>query len=151
MRNKTTIPTRDQIAPDTPLRLGVAAAVAYPDGSMTPARLRREAERGKLVVEKTGGLLYTTLENISRMRERCRLPVKVQDFGSDELASTPPESPSGRRPGSSATDPIKRAQDAMRTIAREQRERFKPTSRASTRTGHRKRAGRQTRFQSATP
>jgi hypothetical protein len=33
----------DQIGPDTPLRLRVAAALAFPDGSMTASGLRREA------------------------------------------------------------------------------------------------------------
>ena len=36
------IPPRDQVSPDTPLRLGIAAALAFPDGSMTAAGLRRE-------------------------------------------------------------------------------------------------------------
>jgi hypothetical protein len=31
--------------PDTPLRLGIAAALAFPDGSMTAAGLRREGGR----------------------------------------------------------------------------------------------------------
>jgi hypothetical protein len=39
----------DKIGQDTPLRLSVAAAVAYPDGSMTASGLRREARRGRLV------------------------------------------------------------------------------------------------------
>ena len=34
-----------------PLRLAVAAAIAYPDGSMTAKGLRREAKRGNLVKE----------------------------------------------------------------------------------------------------
>ncbi len=37
-----TTPSPDQVTPDTPLRLGVAAAIAFPDGSMTAAGLRRE-------------------------------------------------------------------------------------------------------------
>ena len=39
------VPARDQIAPDTPLRLGIAAALAFPDGSMTASGLRREAAK----------------------------------------------------------------------------------------------------------
>jgi hypothetical protein len=37
------IPTPDQITPHTPLRLEVAAAMFYPDGSMTASGLRCEA------------------------------------------------------------------------------------------------------------
>jgi len=33
------------VTPDTPLRLVVAAAIAFPDGSMTAAGLRREARK----------------------------------------------------------------------------------------------------------
>jgi hypothetical protein len=36
------IPAPEQVTADTPLRLGVAAAIAFPDGSMTTAGLRRE-------------------------------------------------------------------------------------------------------------
>jgi hypothetical protein len=33
---------RSAIGPNTPLRLAVAASIAYPDGSMTASGLRRE-------------------------------------------------------------------------------------------------------------
>ena len=39
------------IGHDTPLRLDVAAAVEYPDGSMTASGLRRENRRGRLEAE----------------------------------------------------------------------------------------------------
>jgi hypothetical protein len=32
------------VGPDTPIRVGVAAALTFPDGSMTASGLRREAE-----------------------------------------------------------------------------------------------------------
>jgi hypothetical protein len=41
------------ISADTPLRLDVAAALAYPDGSMTASGLRREHKRGRLIIERT--------------------------------------------------------------------------------------------------
>jgi hypothetical protein len=47
-----------------PLRLGVAAALAFPDGSMAAARLRREADRGRLIIERIAGKDFTTLANI---------------------------------------------------------------------------------------
>jgi hypothetical protein len=43
MRNATL--NRDQIFLDTPLRLSVAAALAFPDGSMTALGLLRVATR----------------------------------------------------------------------------------------------------------
>ena len=42
------LPPLNEIADDTPLRLNVAAALAYPDGSMMVSGLRREAARGRL-------------------------------------------------------------------------------------------------------
>src|ERR1700734_119368 len=80
------LPSTDQIKPDTPLRLGVAAALAFPDGSMTASGLRREGARGRLVVERIAGKDYTTLANIERMRELCRVQIKGPDCGSARLA-----------------------------------------------------------------
>jgi hypothetical protein len=55
----------------------------YPDGSMTASGLRREAARGRLVIERTAGKDYTTLANIDRMRELCRVEAKGHDCGSN--------------------------------------------------------------------
>jgi hypothetical protein len=68
--------TADQIPPDAPLRLSVAAKLAFPDGSMTASGLRREAARGRLELERIAGKDYTTLDAIRRMRERCRVQAK---------------------------------------------------------------------------
>jgi len=70
------------VGDDQPLRLAVAAALAFPDGSMTASGLRREAARGRLVVERIAGKDYTTLANIERMRELCRVEARVPASGS---------------------------------------------------------------------
>ena len=57
-----------EIGPNTPLRLNVAAALAFPDGSMTASGLRKEAGRGRLVIERIAGKDYTTLANVEQMR-----------------------------------------------------------------------------------
>ena len=75
------IPT-DQIHDQAPLRLAIAASLAFPDGSMTASGLRREAARGNLVVERIAGKDYTTLANIKQMRELCRVEIKAPDCGS---------------------------------------------------------------------
>jgi hypothetical protein len=67
------------VARDAPIRLSTAAAVAFPDGSMTASGLRREALRGRLVTERIAGKDYTTLAHIERMRELCRVEVKERD------------------------------------------------------------------------
>jgi hypothetical protein len=45
------IPSRDQVRPETPLRLGVAAALAFPDVTVTVSGLSREAARVQLIGE----------------------------------------------------------------------------------------------------
>jgi hypothetical protein len=47
VRNPRHIPARSEVGDNTPLRLAVAAILAYPDGSMTASGLRREAARGR--------------------------------------------------------------------------------------------------------
>jgi hypothetical protein len=61
-----------------PLRLSIAAAIAFPDGSMTESGLRKEAAKGHLVIERVAGKLYTTLADIERMREICRVEAKAR-------------------------------------------------------------------------
>jgi integrase len=87
-KNVRNLPALDQISRDTPLRLNIAAALAYPDGSMTPSGLRREAARGRLVIERTAGKDYTTLGAIEHMRELCRLKARERGCGSEEHAVT---------------------------------------------------------------
>src|SRR3981189_2914729 len=85
MRQEGTIrdtwPSPDLLKPTTPLRLSVAAELAFPDGSMTASGLRREGARGRLVIERVAGKDYTTLANIERMRELCRVEAKVPGCG----------------------------------------------------------------------
>ena len=49
---KRAMPPRDLVGPETPLQLDVAAALAYPGGSMTASGLRKEASRGRLAVDE---------------------------------------------------------------------------------------------------
>lgn len=60
-----------------PLRLNVAARVAFPDGTMGAAGLRKERNKGHLVTEMIAGKEYTTLTAIERMREKCRVQRKA--------------------------------------------------------------------------
>jgi integrase len=68
--------------PNAPIRLTVAAKVAFPDGTMTASGLRREAARGRLVVERIAGKDFTTLEHVERMRMLCRVQAKELIFTS---------------------------------------------------------------------
>jgi hypothetical protein len=111
---RTMLPPHDEIRPDTPVRLSVAAALAFPDGSMTASGLRRENARGRLVVERIAGKDYTTLANIEHMRELCRVQAKVPDCGSALLAegaAGPLRAPSGSSSTASGISP----RDALKT------------------------------------
>src|SRR6516225_11892896 len=83
-------PPREDIGHDQPLRLAVAAALAFPDGSMTASGLRREAARGRLVIERIAGKDYTTLANIELMRQRCRVQPKEPGCGSGSEGAEQP-------------------------------------------------------------
>jgi hypothetical protein len=96
-----TVPSPNQVSPDTPLRLEIAATIAFPDGSMTAAGLRREAARGRLVIERIAGKDYTTLVNIERMRELCRVQAKAPDSTFGARGATPPATSPITQPGSS--------------------------------------------------
>src|SRR5689334_13615062 len=107
-------PSRESITSDAPLRLSVAAAIAFPDGSMSASGLRREAARGRLVIERIAGKDFTTLANIERMRELCRVETRVQDCGSAPRAARRGRSlptPSGSSSTAGSISP----QDALRT------------------------------------
>src|SRR6266699_2842510 len=80
------MPPPEKITPETPLRLEIAAVIAFPDGSMTASGLRREGARGRLVIERIAGKDFTTLANIERMRRLCRVDVRAPDSISDSAA-----------------------------------------------------------------
>jgi hypothetical protein len=50
-----TLPTRDEVKLYTPLRLDVAVALAFADGSMTASDIRRECALGRIVIERIAG------------------------------------------------------------------------------------------------
>lgn len=130
-KSARSLPPLDVIGEDTPLRLNVAAALAYPDGSMTTSGLRREATRGRLVIERTAGKDYTTLGAIRQMRDLCRQEARGQDCGSDARVVTEKPGKRTTRYGSSEMENIRRAQAAARMIVQELKERSPNTSTGS--------------------
>src|SRR4051794_12885363 len=107
------------ISPDTPLRLNVAAALAFPDGSMSNSGLRREAARGRLAIERIAGKDYTTLHSIEQMRALCRVQPKGYDCGLNQKSATPTASLLGARHGSSETDRVRSARAVLERTAKE--------------------------------
>src|SRR5579862_2617754 len=107
------LPQRHQIRPNTPLRLSAAAALAFPDGSMTASGLRREGARGRLVFERIAGKHYTTLANIERMRELCRVQQKESASGFGPKSGTSTAASASVRRGSFETDRARSARAAL--------------------------------------
>jgi hypothetical protein len=95
---------------DTPLRLADAIALAFPHGGMTVSGIRREAARGRLVIERIAGKDFVTLKAIEEMRELCRVRVR-EPASSLRNAGTEPSSV--RPSGSSKTEDMKRARAAL--------------------------------------
>ena len=87
------------VGPDTPLRLDVAAEIAFPGGGMTSSGLRREAKRGRLIIETIAGKQFTTLGAIEEMRQKCRGNQKVLGSGSNIEPITPTAASGVLRPG----------------------------------------------------
>src|SRR5258708_6152881 len=104
-------PALPHIGDDEPIRLSVAAALAFPDGSMTASGLRREAARGRLTIERIAGKDFTTLDEIKRMRELCRVPAREPGM---ESATTNLTVPSG-------SEAVVSPQDALRARLKQSR------------------------------
>jgi hypothetical protein len=133
--SKASIQNVEGVGPNTPLRLGVAAALAFPDGSMTASGLRRERDRGRLVVERIAGRDYTTLGYIERMRELCRAADRDRASGLEKPSATVPEDSHIRPSGLSKTLNIGKALDAAKQIVEGLKERSLSTSPANTSPG----------------
>src|SRR5262245_52814533 len=81
---------------DENLLLEVAARIAFPDGKVTARVLREEAKRRRLNISRVGKHLYTTLAEIEKMVEACRVQAKAR-------VSSPSTQKSGTHTGSSGT------------------------------------------------
>jgi hypothetical protein len=93
---------------------------------MTSSGLRKEALRGRLVIERIAGKDFTTLAHIERMRELCRVSVRAQGSTNERPregtgASLP--TPSGQF----ATANGKLPQESLRAKLNESRQRLPKT------------------------
>lgn len=79
---------RSQITDDTPLRLDIAAALKFPDGSIGASSLRKEAARGRLVIWRVAGKDFTSLRELNEMLERCRVQRAPPVSGFDRTKMT---------------------------------------------------------------
>ena len=68
-----------------PMRLALAVEIAFPHGGMTVSGLRKEAAKGRLVIEHIAGKDFVTLAAIDDMRAACRNPVPKRSPSGPEL------------------------------------------------------------------
>lgn len=97
---------------NAPVRLEDIIPIAFPAGGITLAGLRKEVARGNLAVEKIAGKLFTTLGDIKRMREKCRVKEKDLDSTNDLHKEDV------RPPGLSETDQSLSAQESLERLVK---------------------------------
>lgn len=93
------LPDASSVGRNTPLRLTVAARLAFPDGSIKLASLRREISRGRLAYEMIANKQYTTLADIEAMRQLCRRQAQPQTHLNISLALLRSQSGSSEEDG----------------------------------------------------
>src|ERR1700730_6398029 len=123
MMSNVTLPAPGTVTQLTPLRLDVAAKLAFPDGSLPASALRRMITAGKLEGEFIAGKWFTTLSAVERMRSRCRVSAK-------DRTSTSSNTPMGESSGSFVTTEgnKQKALDAMNMTAKLLIESLRPSS-----------------------
>ena len=117
---KAKMPDPKSIGDDTLLRLGVAAALEFPDGSMGASGLRREGHQGRLNIWRIAGKDYTTKRALREMRGQCVLS-SHQDLSCGE-----PEK-ADMQHGSLKTASGKSAQAAAKASAQKLKSRLRNT------------------------
>jgi hypothetical protein len=135
------IMTLPATSPETLLRLRDAARLAFPDGSMTESGLRRERDRGRLVVWLVANKEYTTLSSIREMLDQCRVHPSQRACASKAPPRDAPPS------GTSSTD----ESDSPLAAARATLAALKGNSPSISRSNTRRRAANVLPFKSPSP
>jgi hypothetical protein len=102
----------DNILPDHPLRLEDAIKYGFPYGGMTVSGLRREAARGRLIIERIANKDFTSLRNIEEMRKLCRVKAEGRVYGG-ERSGDMVEGSLPKEPGLSSTAASITPRDAL--------------------------------------
>ena len=87
-REISTSAANDNIHPDDPLRLKDAIKHGFRHGGMTVSGLKREAAKGRLVIERIANKDFTTLRSIQEMRDQCRVRVEARTSGGERSVAT---------------------------------------------------------------
>ncbi|SIT58176.1 conserved hypothetical protein [Mesorhizobium prunaredense] len=117
---------------EAPIRLHLAAKIAFPDGSIGASSLRKERDAGRLTTEIIANKEYTTLAAIERMRELCRVKAKEPALSGGRKAANPTGSSGATQAGTSKITEGELAQDAAEMTLARLRIACKATSRKNT-------------------
>src|SRR5271157_1545916 len=105
------------------IRLETAAKIAFPDGSVTVSALRKQIKLGRLIAWLVGGKYLTSLNEIERMLETCRVTPSRPDSGTVSQGRQNKVAVPKKASGSSfTTDAL--ARDAAKATARALKERL---------------------------
>jgi len=133
-KRKAAVAIPADITPTTMLRLAVVARIAFSDGSMSVGALRREGIAGRLKIYRLAGKDFTTLADITEMRERCNIVAGDNEAARarNSICATPSD-PVACGDGSSSTEhhPASASNEALahlRVIAQKLKEPLPNTS-----------------------
>ena len=119
---------QETIDPNQPLRLETAARLKFPDGSVSVAALRKLIKSDRLVAWRVAGKDLTSIHELDRMLERCRVTKNLPDFGTESLARQRMAEAPKTGPGSSSTVDVKSAQAAAKATLEALKRRLPRTS-----------------------
>jgi hypothetical protein len=103
---KPPVSVPDTVDQNKPMPLEMAARVAFPDGSMTVSGLRNEIRKGNLEASKVAGRIWTTVNNIERLMQRCSITEAAGDAARDRNSICANRNdPAASSDGSSSTAP----------------------------------------------
>jgi hypothetical protein len=108
----------DAIERYQPIRLETAVKIAFPDGSVTVSALRKQIKCGRLIAWEIAGKHLTSLNEIERMVEKCRVTPNLPGSGIESQGGQPGRERQRRVSGSSSTADASRARDAAKATAR---------------------------------
>jgi len=105
----------NKVKPDDFLPLDEAARLGFPhDPRVKGSSLRREHKKGRLAIYRVAGKDCTTLADVERMKELCRIQEKAPASTSSELGETRAADSSNAACGASEMDAAKSALDSAR-------------------------------------
>jgi hypothetical protein len=123
----------DDIRPDEPVPLAEACRLFF-GGYITPATLRKEGQRGKIVLLRIANKHFVTPNAIKEMLNECQEPRNPLASSSERTSRPKPTAPpeSSLRVGSSETDPNSYGPEHLREMLRKRNKRSESTSARST-------------------